>query len=39
MVRQKLAPALRREFPNRTTYTLLIDNEKIMHTPQARQRL
>jgi hypothetical protein len=36
MVNDKLAPVLRRAFPNRKSFTLLLDNEKIMHTEEAR---
>ena len=36
MVNDKLAPALRRAFPGRSSFVILIDNEKIMHTELAQ---
>ena len=35
----KLAPALKRAFPKRSTFTILIDNEKVMHTREAKAEL
>ena len=37
MVRTKISPFLQRAFPNRRTYTLLLDSEKLMHSPEAKQ--
>lgn len=37
IVRSKLSPFLKRAFPDRRTYTLLLDSEGVMHTPEAKQ--
>ena len=39
MVSSKLSPALKRAFPGRATFTILVDNETLMHTPEAKATL
>ena len=37
LVKRKVVPFLQRSFPNRATFKLLIDSEKILHSPPAKQ--
>ena len=39
MMASKLAPALRRAFPGRENFTILLDNEGIFHTREAKATL
>lgn len=36
LIRTKVAPFFKKVFPNRSTYTLLLDGEKILHAPVAK---
>ena len=36
MVRTQLYPMLKRKFPERSEWTILLDGEKLMHTPMAK---
>ena len=35
MVRKQLYPMLKRKFPERSEWTILLEGEKLMHTPMA----
>ena len=37
LVRTKLAPFLKKSFPNRNTFEILLDGEKILHAPAAKK--
>ena len=37
MVKEKLGPALKREFPNRQQITILLDGEKVFRAPEAKR--
>ena len=39
MVTSRFAPMLRKAYPNRAWCTILIDNEQVMHTPEAKAAL
>ena len=36
MIKKKFLPMLKRRFPERSQWTILIDGEKLMHTPMAK---
>ena len=39
MLREKVGPFLAEAFPNRTSCTILVDGETIMHTAEARRAM
>ena len=39
LVRTKIGPFLKRCFPRRAEYQVLMDGEKIMHAPEAKRAL
>ena len=38
-VRKKIGPFLRRAFPGRTSFHILLDGEKVQHTPEAKRAM
>ena len=36
-VRKRIGPFLQRSFPNKTSFNILLDGEKVQHTPEAKR--